>query len=88
MNSSTLSPTTLGNTSGRSDSQDSGLSSAGQLSNSTSKILNHMKSELQIQKEQKKLEKELHAKRVTSLRKELEYLKATEWRYQPIDGYK
>ncbi|KAK0163341.1 hypothetical protein PV327_007033 [Microctonus hyperodae] len=85
MNSATPSPTALGNSSGRSDSQDSGLNSG---STQTSKILNHMKSEVQVQKQQKKLERELHAKRVQSLRKELEYLKATEWRYQPIDGYK
>lgn len=77
MNSSTLSPTTLGPSSGQSESQDSGLASG---SSQTSKILSHMKSELQVQKQQKRLFKELHAKRVQSLRKELEYLKATEWR--------
>lgn len=86
MNSSAISPTsTLGNSSGRSESQDSGLSSG---ATQTSKILNHMKADLQVQKQQKKLIKELHAKRVQSLRKELDYLKATEWRYHTIDGYK
>lgn len=46
-----------------------------------------MKAELQEQKQRKQFLKELHAKRVQSLRKELDYLKATEWRYQPIDRY-
>lgn len=77
MNSSPLSPTALGPSSGQSESQDSGLASG---SSQTAKILSHMKSELQVQKQQKKLIWELHAKRVQSLRKELEYLKATEWR--------
>lgn len=80
-----LSPTTLGTSSGRSDSQDSGLNTSG---TPIAKILNHMKHELQVQNQKKKLENELHVKRVQSLRKELEYLKVTEWRYQPIDGYK
>lgn len=30
---------------------------------------------------------ELHQNRIKSLRKELEYLKETEWRYEPIDKY-
>lgn len=83
MNSSTLSPTSL-TSPGQSESQDSELSSSG---TPTSNILNHMKSELQVQKQQKRLVKELHLKRVQFLRKELEYLKVTEWRYHPIDRY-
>lgn len=86
MNSSTLTPSTLGHSPGQrtTESQDSELSSSG---TQTSKFLNQMKSELQEQKQQKRLLKELHLKRVQSLRKELDYLKATEWRYQPIDRY-
>ncbi|EFN88652.1 Probable RNA helicase armi [Harpegnathos saltator] len=84
MNSSTLSSSTLGHSTGQRtpESQDSELTSS---ANQTSKILNHMKCEWQDQKQRKRLVKELHAKRVQSLRKELEYLKATEWKYQPID---
>ncbi|KZC08490.1 putative RNA helicase armi [Dufourea novaeangliae] len=86
MNSSTLSSATLGHSPGQrtSESQDSELTSNG---NQTSKILNQVKSELQEQKQQKRLLRELHLKRVQSLRKELDYIKATEWRYQPIDRY-
>lgn len=84
MNSSTLSPNGLGHSTGQrtSDSQNSELTSS---TTQTSKILNHMKCELQEQKQRKRFFKELHAKRVQSLRKELDYLKATEWKYQPID---
>ncbi|KAI4497922.1 hypothetical protein M0802_007038 [Mischocyttarus mexicanus] len=86
MNTSTLSSNTLGHSTGQrtSESQDSELTSSG---SHTCKILNQIKSELQEQKQQKRLLKELHIKRVQSLRKELEYLKATEWKYQPIDRY-
>lgn len=86
MNSSTLSTSTLGHSTGQRtpESQDSELTSS---ATQTSKILNQMKSELQEQKQRKRFLKELHAKRVQSLRKELDYLKATEWRYQPIDRY-
>lgn len=86
MNSSALSSGTLGHSPGQrtSESQDSELTSSG---NQTSKILNQMKSELQEQKQQKRLLRELHLKRVQSLRKELDYIKATEWRYQPVDRY-
>ncbi|OAD54050.1 putative RNA helicase armi [Eufriesea mexicana] len=84
MNSSTLSSGTLNHSPGQraSESQDSELTSVG---NQTSKILSQMKSELQEQKQQDRLLRELHLKRVQSLRKELDYIKATEWRYQPID---
>lgn len=84
MNSSALSSGSLGHSPGQraSESQDSELTSSG---NQMSKILNQMKSELQEQKQQKRLLRELHLKRVQSLRKELDYIKATEWRYQPID---
>ena len=86
MNSSTLSSGTLGHSPGQraSEPEDSELTSSG---NQTSKILNQMKSELQEQKQQKRLLRELHLKRVQSLRKELDYIKATEWRYQSIDRY-
>lgn len=86
MNSSTLSPSTLGHSTGQRtpESQDSELTSS---ATQTSKILNQMKAELQEQKQRKQFLKELHGKRVQSLRKELDYLKATEWRYQPIDRY-
>ncbi|XP_017761862.1 PREDICTED: uncharacterized protein LOC108552005 [Eufriesea mexicana] len=86
MNSSTLSSGTLNHSPGQraSESQDSELTSVG---NQTSKILSQMKSELQEQKQQDRLLRELHLKRVQSLRKELDYIKATEWRYQPIDRY-
>ncbi|KOC69224.1 putative RNA helicase armi [Habropoda laboriosa] len=86
MNSSTLSSGTLSHSPGQrtSESQESELTSVG---NQTSKILNQMKSELQEQKQQDRLLRELHLKRVQSLRKELDYIKATEWRYQPIDRY-
>lgn len=56
-------------------------------SSKTNKFLNNVKSELQVKKIQKRTERELHQKRVQSLRKELEYLKATEWKYQPVDKY-
>ena len=84
MNSSALSPTTLSSSSGQRtpEPEDSELNSGGAQ---TSKILNHVNSELQVQKHQKRASRELHLKRVQSLRKELEYLKATEWKYQPID---
>lgn len=84
MNSSTLSPNTLGHSSGQraSESQDSELNPS---TTQTSKILNQMRTELQEQKQRKRFLKELHIKRVQSLRKELDYLKDTEWRYQPID---
>lgn len=84
MNSSTLSSSTLTHSTAQraSESQDSELTST---ETQTSKILNHIKSELQGQKQQKRLLKELHLKRVQSLCKELEYLKATEWKYQYID---
>lgn len=86
MNSSTLSSSTLGHSTGQRtpESQDSELTSS---ANQTSKILNLMKCEWQDQKQRKRLLKELHIKRIQSLRKELDYLKATEWRYQPIDRY-
>lgn len=86
MNSTTLSSGTLSHSPGQrgTESQDSELTSVG---NQTSKILNQMKSELQEQKQQDRLLRELHLKRVQSLRKELDYIKATEWRYQPIDRY-
>lgn len=86
MNSSTLSPSTLGHSTGQrtSESQDSELTSS---ASQTSKILNQMNSELQKQKQRERFAKALHAKRVLSLRKELDYLKATEWRYQSIDRY-
>lgn len=86
MNSSALSSSTLGHSTGQRtpESQDSELTSS---ANQTSKILNHMKCEWQDQKQRKRLLKELHIKRVQSLRKELDYLKGTEWRYQPIDRY-
>lgn len=35
----------------------------------------------------KQSEKESHQNRMQSLRKELDYLKETEWKYQPIDKY-
>lgn len=50
-----------------------------------SKILNYIKTENDIQKQKRKTVQALHAKRVQSLRKELEYLKSTEWKYQPVD---
>ena len=50
-----------------------------------SKFMNSIKSELQVQKDQKRNNRELHQKRVQNLRKELEYLKATEWKYQLVD---
>lgn len=86
MNSSTLSPSTLGHSTGQRtpESQDSELTSS---ASQTSKILNQMRSELHEQKQRKRFLKDLHTKRVQSLRKELDYLKATEWRYQPIDRY-
>ncbi|XP_026673870.1 uncharacterized protein LOC113463815 [Ceratina calcarata] len=86
MNSSTLSSGTLSHSSGQRtpESQDSELTSVG---NQTSKILNQIKSELQDQKQQERLLRELHLKRVQSLKKELDYIKATEWRYQPMDWY-
>lgn len=86
MNSASLSAGTLNHSAGQrtSESQDSELTSSG---TQTSKILNQMKSQLQEQKQQKRLLRELHLRRVQSLRKELEYIKATEWRYQPIDRY-
>lgn len=84
MNSSTLSQSTLGHSTGQRtpESQDSELTSS---TTQTSKILNQMKFELLEQRQRKRFLKELHVKRVQSLRKELDYLKATEWRYQPID---
>lgn len=84
MNSSALSPNTLGSSSGQRtpEPEDSELNSTNSQSN---KILNHVNSELQVQKHQKRASRELHIKRVQSLRKELDYLKATEWKYQPID---
>lgn len=86
MNSSTLSSGTLSHSTGQrgSESPDSELTS---VANQTSKILNQMKSELQEQKQKDRLLREQHLKRVQSLRKELDYIKATEWRYQPIDRY-
>lgn len=56
-------------------------------SSNASKFLIHIKSDLQLQKHQKRMNRELHQKRLQTLRKELEYLKATEWKYQPVDRY-
>lgn len=42
-------------------------------------------SEIESQKIASRLEKDLHQKRVQLLRKELDYLKTTEWKYKPID---
>lgn len=77
MNQSTLSSGTLVS-SGQSESQDIELTSS---SSTTCKILGQIKTDVDVQKQQKKLCKDLHLKRVQSLRKELEYLKSTEWRY-------
>jgi RNA helicase armi len=51
----------------------------------TSKFMNRIKSDLQVQKHQKCVNRELHQKRIQNLRKELDYLKATEWKYQSVD---
>ena len=83
MNSSTISPTSLGTSSGQAETQETTLTSS---VSPMSKILMHMKSELQVQRQQIRLTKELHDKRVQSLRNELEYLKSTEWIYQSTNG--
>lgn len=48
-------------------------------------FMNRIKSDNLIQKNQAHVIQELHEKRVQSLKKELEYLKTTEWKYQPVN---
>lgn len=54
-------------------------------SSSTQKFLNQIKLDVSIKKNQKQESKELHKKRVQCLREELEFLKATEWMYKPVN---
>ena len=79
MNASGLSTSTLGTTGKTQDSEST------ELLSQTTKFMNRLKSEIQVQKHQKQINLELHQKRVQNLRKELEYLKETDWKYQPVD---
>ncbi|KAL7301889.1 hypothetical protein TKK_0005490 [Trichogramma kaykai] len=54
---------------------------------STVKFMNRIKAELIVDRHHKHINNELHQKRVQNLRKELDYLKSTEWKYQPTDRY-
>ncbi|OXU22837.1 hypothetical protein TSAR_002679 [Trichomalopsis sarcophagae] len=80
MNSSGLSSANLSSSPGQrmQDSENTEPSN-------TNKFMNRIKSDLQVQKHQKRTNRELHLKRVQNLRKELDYLKATEWKYQHVD---
>ncbi|KAJ8736292.1 hypothetical protein PYW08_006948 [Mythimna loreyi] len=44
--------------------------------------LNHADLGLSIEQSMKNAQKELHQKRIQSLRKELDYLKSTEWEFE------
>lgn len=83
MSSSGLSKTVLSSP-GQSESQASELSSS--LPSSTA-VLSRLKFEHTIDQSLSQLARDGHNKRLKMLRKELDYLQSTAWKYQPIDKY-
>lgn len=69
----------------QSDNQGSTLNTS--LNNTSSIILSRLKFEEAIEKSSVQIEKEAHQKRLKNLRKELDFLQTTSWRYSPIDIY-
>lgn len=83
MSLSGLSKTVLSSP-GQSESQTSELSSS---PTSSSAILSRLKFEHSIDQNLSQLARDGHNKRLKTVRKELDYLQSTAWKYQSIDKY-
>jgi hypothetical protein len=82
MTSSGLSKTVLSSP-GQSESQASEISS----SPTSSAVFSRLKFEHSIDQSLSQLARDGHNKRLKMLRKELDYLQSTAWKYQAIDKY-
>uniref|UniRef100_A0A1B6GHA1 Uncharacterized protein n=1 Tax=Cuerna arida TaxID=1464854 RepID=A0A1B6GHA1_9HEMI len=78
-------PKTVLSSPSQSEAQGSSLNS--NLNNTCSTVLSRLKFEEAIEKNIVQIEKEAHLKRLKNLRKELDYLQNTAWKYPSIDHY-
>ena len=83
MSSSSLSKTVLSSP-GQSESQASEISSS---PTSSSLIISRLKFEHSVDQTLSQMVRDGHNKRMKMLRKELDYLQSTAWKYQSIDKY-
>lgn len=78
-------PKTVLSSPSQSDGQGSTLSS--NLNNNSPTILGRLKFEEAIEKNTVQIDKEAHLKRLKNLRKELDFIQNTAWKYPSVDNY-